>query len=181
MLSCPFVCTVLALSLQCQLAKALVCGDGECFNCQFCDGDCMNCRCDNVMACCCGAPPGHYATGDYKIPCPGGTYQDTGGSHYCKACNVTNPEMKYNLTMRGAITLEDCEEQVCADQDWGAEMMCETGQNVVKYMQYQDRNSTFCDMLDIPFLECFWKMSRDASLSTSVSFFTFVSALCVFD
>lgn len=125
-----------------------LCEIGRCINCFYCDGTCFdNCKCySDINTCCCVAPPGHYARGYGKVPCPGGTYSDRKGAMKCKPCNTSDSDQKYNLNKRGAIDLMDCVENQCADSgDW-----CDTSEAVLSKMSQYPKNDQFCSNFSDP-------------------------------
>ncbi|CAE7838537.1 unnamed protein product [Symbiodinium sp. CCMP2592] len=148
------------------------CEDGRCINCNFCDGDCFDaCSCNSELnTCCCLAPPGHFSRGYEKISCPGGTYQDLAGQRSCKPCS-TDASVLFNVDMRGAVDLVDCEEAKCSNENvCGANLTdcsatCVSSIFVETAMYAHPTNTTFCSGLEQPIAErgCSWQSTTSAA------------------
>mmetsp|Transcript_113742 Transcript_113742/g.307062 ORF Transcript_113742/g.307062 Transcript_113742/m.307062 type:complete len:214 (-) Transcript_113742:64-705(-) len=143
-----------------------LCADGQCINCMHCDGDCFDsCTCyDEINTCCCSSPPGYYAYGYEKIPCPGGTYQDDIGSTSCKACSASTAVL-FRRNYRGAIDQMDCDSARCTNQCGPAgsnatceSLHCSTAPTIVAKMNARPPDLAFCKNFDarIPDSACSW-------------------------
>eukprot|EP00928_Gymnodinium_smaydae_P026126 TRINITY_DN20604_c0_g4_i1.p1 TRINITY_DN20604_c0_g4~~TRINITY_DN20604_c0_g4_i1.p1 ORF type:complete len:212 (-),score=29.39 TRINITY_DN20604_c0_g4_i1:197-832(-) len=147
--------------------KSGLCGVGRCINCISCAGDCRSerrCDCfDEANTCCCSCPVGHYARGWGQIACPGGTYQDEMGAWSCKPCNATAVQGGlFNVSIRGAIYLEDCAQAACGcipgpGGDACRLSECRTPSEIEAEMTKRPRSKDFCTSLGIKYGSCNWR------------------------
>eukprot|EP00812_Abedinium_dasypus_P008869 NODE_2599_length_907_cov_563.339202.p1 GENE.NODE_2599_length_907_cov_563.339202~~NODE_2599_length_907_cov_563.339202.p1 ORF type:complete len:254 (+),score=50.25 NODE_2599_length_907_cov_563.339202:58-762(+) len=163
----PRAWRLLALFAAFEGAAGYSCDTGECVNCFQCSGSCDWCDCsDTYNACCCSSPMGYYSRGTYKVKCPGSTYQDNVGQGDCKPC----VNGYYNITITGASDLRDCVLAACngtclngeTDSTDGECVDCLEPTSVHAYMTQRSANTTFCDRIGIPSVECTWNSDDGA-------------------
>eukprot|EP00933_Yihiella_yeosuensis_P062191 TRINITY_DN65132_c0_g1_i1.p1 TRINITY_DN65132_c0_g1~~TRINITY_DN65132_c0_g1_i1.p1 ORF type:complete len:193 (-),score=16.56 TRINITY_DN65132_c0_g1_i1:128-706(-) len=164
------------LLLDCSSA---LCPDGRCINCIYCNGDCYDsCSCySDINMCCCASPPGHFSRGYYKVPCPGGSYQDELGQATCKPCNGT--DALYDLTFRGATDPLDCVEALCQHRDVNMSNAtqvaerCMTSSAVRTRMLRQPSDLEFCGSLTPAITEsgCSWRHKTSSAYRAASGFF----------
>ncbi|CAJ1343003.1 unnamed protein product [Effrenium voratum] len=162
------------------------CPDGSCINCNYCDGSCFStCSCNTELnTCCCQAPPGYYARGYEKIPCPGGTYQDSTGKTSCKLCSTDATEL-FDVNYRGAVDLVACEEAKCSSRcgnSTDCEVQCVSSVFVETAMMSHPENITFCSGLEQPVdpQGCSWQSTPSSAPGWHMEVFalTLWLALC---
>jgi len=154
--------------------SGLNCGEGECFDCRYCDGDCDNCRCDEGINCCCSAPPGYYAFGEMKFPCPGGTFGVKLGMSDCQLCpDMPTYEGKvYNVSIMGAYHPAHCERALCnpdvlansgapGSGSWPPE--CESPKGTYIRLTSKEQPFEFCDSVGIDSKGCKFSRPKDAA------------------